>query len=338
MVTLTRRQALGVIAATGAVSVVGVGSRGRAWASTCTATVDKTEGPFFVDELLDRSDIRVDPSDGSTQPGVPLRLTVNVLRSDADCAPAPGVQIDVWHANAAGLYSDEASNGTSGRMFLRGYQVSDDAGTVTFTTIYPGWYSGRTVHIHVKARVFSGDQATYEFTSQLFFDDAVTAEVVAQTPYASRGAPDTTNAADSIYGGTTALLVPLTADGNGGYAGTFDLDVAGLPATTAGGSCTDLAACHAAVAAALPDASAAADRKSRRVARRLAHLDARVSSALDRGGSASRAKQARLYAKARAALERIVTVATAADAAGTLGASLSSLQSAVSALLASLPA
>src|SRR5262245_27109906 len=99
MVRLTRRQALGVLGAAGAVSFVRFGSGARALAATCTTTVDKTEGPFFVDELLQRSDIRVDPSDGSTQAGVPLRLTINVLRTDADCAAAPGVQIDLWHAS-----------------------------------------------------------------------------------------------------------------------------------------------------------------------------------------------------------------------------------------------
>jgi protocatechuate 3,4-dioxygenase beta subunit len=337
MMTLTRRQALGVLGVAGAASFVRLGSGARALAATCTATLDKTEGPFFVDELLQRSDIRVDPSDGSTQPGVPLRLTINVLRSDADCAAASGVQIDVWHANADGLYSDEASNGTSGQMFLRGYQVSDAAGAVTFTTIYPGWYTGRTVHIHLKARVFSGGQPTYEFTSQLFFDDAVSNQVFAQAPYASRGAQDTTNAEDSIYGGTSALLVPLTSDGSGGYTGTFDLGLAGLPATT-GGSCSDLATCRAAVTAALPDPTTAADRKARRVARRLVRLDARANAALDRAGSASGTKQSRPYAKARATLERVVTIATAADAEGNLDVDLATLEDAVTALLALVPA
>jgi len=333
---LTRRQALRVLGAAGAASLAALGSRGRALAATCAAAADKTEGPFFVDEMLRRSDIRVDPSDGSTQEGVPLGLTINVLRSDAECAPASGVQIDLWHANAAGLYSDEASNGTSGRKYLRGHQVSDAAGTVAFTTVYPGWYPGRTVHVHLKARVFSGSEATYEFTTQLFFDDAVSAEVFAQPPYASRGAQDTTNAQDAIYGGTTALLVPLTAVG-GGYTGTFDLGLAGLPGT-GGGSCADVATCRAALAAALPDPSAATDRKARRVARRLARLDARAGRSLDRAVSASGARRRRLYGRARAALERLLTVATAADAAGTLGVSLANLSTAVAGLLASLPA
>ncbi len=336
--TLTRRQALGVLGAAGAVSFVGLGSRTRALAATCTATVDKVEGPFFVDELLDRSDIRVDPSDGSTQPGVPLELTINVARSDADCAPASGVQIDLWHASASGLYSDEASNGTAGQMFLRGYQVSDAAGAVTFTTVYPGWYSGRTIHIHLKARVFSGGQSTYELTSQLFFDETVNDAVMAQSPYDSRGTRDTSNAGDSIYGGTTALRVPVTADGSGGYTGTFALNLEGVPATSTGGSCTDLSTCRAAVTAALPDPSTAADRKTRRVARRLVRLDGRASTALDRAGAASGTKQARLYAKGRAILGRLVDAATAAEADGNLDVSLAPLTAAVTSLLALLPA
>jgi protocatechuate 3,4-dioxygenase beta subunit len=217
MVTLTRRQALGVLGAAGAVSFVGLGSRSRALAATCTATVDKTEGPFFVDELLNRSDIRVDPSDGSTQAGVPLELTINVVRSDADCAPAAGVQIDLWHTNASGLYSDEASNGTAGQMFLRGYQVSDPAGAVTFTTVYPGWYSGRTIHIHLKARVFSAGSRRTSSRTQLFFDETVNDQSW-RAPYSRGARDDERRRLDLRY---DRALVPAAA-GSGGYAGTFD--------------------------------------------------------------------------------------------------------------------
>src|SRR5258705_1282 len=107
---LTRRQALGLFGAAGAVSLVEL--RGaRAWAAACSAAPAETEGPYFVDELLERSDIRVDPSDGSVEPGVLLRLDLTVVQADADCAPAAGVQVDVWHCSAGGVYSDEAANG-----------------------------------------------------------------------------------------------------------------------------------------------------------------------------------------------------------------------------------
>src|SRR5439155_24394219 len=125
------------IGAAGAMSFVGLGSGTRSWAASCAVTPAETEGSYWVDELLPRSDITVDPSDGSVRPGVPLRLNINVLRADAGCAPAAGVQVDVWHCDAGGLYSDEAANGTVGRKFLRGYQITDVSGVVRFTTIYP---------------------------------------------------------------------------------------------------------------------------------------------------------------------------------------------------------
>jgi protocatechuate 3,4-dioxygenase beta subunit len=113
-------------------------------AVSCILTPAKTEGPYFVDEKLKRSDIRVDPVDGSVQPAVRLALTFVVVSADGDCAPVSGAQVDVWHANHSGLYSDEAQNGTTGHKYLRGYQVTGDDGKAEFVTVFPGWYSGRT--------------------------------------------------------------------------------------------------------------------------------------------------------------------------------------------------
>src|SRR5262249_49294581 len=146
---------------------------------------------------------------------------LNVLRADDGCTPASGVQVDIWHCDAGGLYSDEAANGTVGRKFLRGYQITDTSGAVHFTTIYPGWYSGRTIHIHFRIRTFSGSTTTTNFTSQLFFDEAVNEQVLARAPYNSRGARDTTNAGDMIYTPSTRLVLSL--DGSGGYIGVFDV-------------------------------------------------------------------------------------------------------------------
>src|SRR5438477_2608612 len=164
MSVLTRRQALGVIGAAGAASLVALDRARRAWAASCALTPEETEGPYWVEEGLDRSDITVDPSDGSVRPGVPLQLNLNVLRADASCAPAAGARVDVWHCDAGGLYSDEAANGTVGKRFLRGYQTTDANGAVRFTTIYPGWYSGRTIHIHFRVRTFDGATTTTNFT------------------------------------------------------------------------------------------------------------------------------------------------------------------------------
>ena len=157
----------------------------RAEARSSEPTRSQTDEP--VDEKLNRSDIRSDPSDGSVQPGTPVSLTMVVVRADGSCAPVSGAIVDIWHANAAGKYSDISSEGTSGKKYLRGLQASDANGQAKFTTIFPGWYQGRAVHIHFKVRVFNGSSETYEFTSQLFFDPSTASAVYGTGVYASRG-------------------------------------------------------------------------------------------------------------------------------------------------------
>jgi protocatechuate 3,4-dioxygenase beta subunit len=101
--------------------------------------------------------------------------------------------VDIWHCDAFGVYSDAVDPGfnTVGQKFLHGYQITDNNGSVELTTIYPGWYAGRTVHIHFKVRLFAGTTQTYSFTSQLYFDDTFTDQVFAtQAPYNTRGAHD----------------------------------------------------------------------------------------------------------------------------------------------------
>jgi protocatechuate 3,4-dioxygenase beta subunit len=223
---LSRRQLLGLLGAVGALRLLGCGGENESDADplACEVKPEQTEGPYFVDELLNRSDIRSDPTDQTVKPGVPLRLLLNVSRVDGgSCSPLSGAFVDVWHCDALGVYSDVAGSATAGKQHLRGYQVTDANGRVEFLTIYPGWYSGRTVHIHFKIRLFSGSQTTYEFTSQLYFDPAVTTQVHTQAPYNARGQADTENDEDSIYaGGGAELLLQLTQDGDG-YVGTVDV-------------------------------------------------------------------------------------------------------------------
>ena len=177
----------------------------------CVVRPELTEGPFFVDEKLDRSDIRSDPSGGNDADGVPLELTFVVSQvGSAGCTPLVGATVDVWHCDAQGRYSDEEQNGTVGQRFLRGYQTTDRRGHATFTTIYPGWYQGRTVHIHFKIRTADG----HDFTSQLFFDDSVTDEVFAKSPYKEKGERDVRNPDDAIFGQSGGQLT-LEARTNG---------------------------------------------------------------------------------------------------------------------------
>ena len=195
--------------------------------SSCILTASLTEGPFFVDEKLNRSDIRTDPATGAVSAGTPLALTFNVQRVASNaCTPLTGAYLDVWHCDAAGVYSDVSG---STRKFLRGYQITDANGSAAFQTVYPGWYGGRAVHIHFKLRLYAGSTRTYEFTSQFFFDDTFTDSVYTQSPYSSRGSRSTRNANDGIYNSLSTTdksgLTLQTSKTSDGYAGVIDLGV-----------------------------------------------------------------------------------------------------------------
>jgi protocatechuate 3,4-dioxygenase beta subunit len=197
--------------------------------SSCVVTAALTEGPYFVDEKLNRSDIRSDPTTGAVSAGVPLELTFNVSRFASNaCTPLTGAYLDVWHCDSAGTYSDVSGSGSS-RKFLRGYQITDANGVARFVTVYPGWYQGRAVHVHFKLRLFAGTAKTYEFTSQFFFDETLTDTVHALSPYSSKGRRDTINTRDGIYNSLTAaerVALTLAASPSGsGYAGIINLGV-----------------------------------------------------------------------------------------------------------------
>jgi protocatechuate 3,4-dioxygenase beta subunit len=221
---ITRRGSLAklggiVVAAAGGSALLGAsraegGNRAiESGAVQCVLTPELTEGPYYISGEKLRRDIR------EGHPGTPLTLRLTVLNA-ATCKPLKGAAVDIWHADAAGNYSGFGSDASS-RTFLRGIQKTDKNGLAVFTTIYPGWYQGRAVHIHVKVHV----AGSVVHTGQVFFPDALTREVYKAKPYAARGNPTTTNAQDSIYvnGGKRGLLA-LKKSG-AGYVGAIAMGV-----------------------------------------------------------------------------------------------------------------
>ena len=191
---------------------------------SCVVVPELTEGPYYVSENLDRSDIRIDTADGSVSEGAVLTLDWVVLQVDGSaCIPLEGVLVDVWHCDALGNYSDVG--GEQGHDYLRGYQETDASGKARIVTVYPGWYQGRAVHIHFKIRTEAAAASGLEFTSQLFFDDALSAQVYASGVYASKGTPDQPNASDGIYQQSQGMtLLDVAKDGDG-YKATFEIAV-----------------------------------------------------------------------------------------------------------------
>ena len=207
---------------------------GAAATPACVVRPELTVGPYFVDKQLNRSDIRANTANGAIAAGVPLDLTFNVSEiSGGQCRSLAGAMVDVWHCDATGVYSavNDPMLGASseGKNFLRGYQLTSADGTARFTTIYPGWYRGRTVHIHFKIRAPGAAAAAgqtnnvYEFTSQLFFDEALSDRVFASAPYAGKGKRDTTNASDQIFQQSNGQLLLAVAPAGSGYRAAFDI-------------------------------------------------------------------------------------------------------------------
>ncbi|WP_165977286.1 intradiol ring-cleavage dioxygenase [Nonomuraea diastatica] len=195
-----------------------------AGAGTCTLTPSATQGPFYFDAGRIRSDIR------EGKPGVRLRLGIRVQDSTA-CRPVRDAVVEIWHCDAAGLYSGaekESKGGSLGKplmtdmtptddkRYLRGAQVTNPDGIVQFTTIWPGWYPGRTVHIHVMVHV--SDKRV--LCTQLMFDESRNAEVLARPPYSAHPGRDTVNEKDEDY--RDGMLTTVVEDGDG-YLGAIVL-------------------------------------------------------------------------------------------------------------------
>jgi protocatechuate 3,4-dioxygenase beta subunit len=183
-------------------------------AVACVLAPEMTDGPYY----LPGEKVRRTISEGL--PGARLNLRLTVVDAAA-CKPVKGAAVDIWHCSAGGKYSGEESNDTAGLTFLRGIQRTDAKGLALFTTVYPGWYPGRAVHIHVK--VHAGGDVVH--TGQLFFRDAFTDAVYRRAPYSGRGTRDMRNGDDSIYrdGGNRSLLRMRTS--GKGYSGSITMGV-----------------------------------------------------------------------------------------------------------------
>ena len=193
----------------------GVGPAGVAsGAVTCVLTPEQTEGPYYISGEKLRRNI----TEG--KPGAPLTLRAMVVDAST-CKPIKGATVDIWHADASGVYSG-FGQGAGNRTFLRGVQKTDAKGVATFQTLYPGWYPGRTVHIHVK--VYLGGNVVH--TGQLYFRDSMTDSVYRKVPYSSRPNRDTRNAVDSVYrNGGKSSVVSVRKTSAGKYVGKITMGV-----------------------------------------------------------------------------------------------------------------
>jgi len=169
---------------------------GSGGGAACVVYPSQTLGPCYAQMPATRADI----SDGIG--GLPLRLSFLVVRSNA-CMPVPDASIDIWHSGSDGIYSAYATGticnpgmqDVRAKTFCRGVQATDANGRADFSSVFPGWYRGRTIHIHFTLRVAGREYVT----SQIYFEDALTDEILAQGDYKARGKRDTTNATDTLF-------------------------------------------------------------------------------------------------------------------------------------------
>jgi len=212
---VTRRAWLSSAAVT-ALGLAGLKAARESDAATvsCILTPEQTEGPYYIAGEKLRRNI----TDG--RPGTPLVLRAFVVDATT-CRPIRNAAVDIWHADAGGVYSG-FGDGASSRTFMRGIQRTNAKGLAQFRTVYPGWYQGRTVHIHVKVHV--GGSVVH--TGQLYFPDSVTDAVYGRAPYSSRPNRDVRNATDSVYrNGGSKSVVKLKRNSAGVYVATITMGV-----------------------------------------------------------------------------------------------------------------
>ncbi|MBV6477814.1 MAG: hypothetical protein HGGPFJEG_00558 [Ignavibacteria bacterium] len=189
----------------------------------CWLTPQLTEGPYYFNANLNRSDVRYNTSNNFFHDGIRLNMNITVI--DYDCNPVPGVIVDIWHTNIDGVYSgyNQPGGNYTGHNFMRGFQTTNQDGVASFITSYPGWYPGRATHVHFKVRLSSSTI----ITSQYCFLDSVNNAVYATPLYSGRGPNPTTNAMDSIFHNADPPYLRMTAEPNtsGGYDGTYIIGI-----------------------------------------------------------------------------------------------------------------
>jgi protocatechuate 3,4-dioxygenase beta subunit len=180
----------------------------------CGVTPQETAGPFPSLQQFFRSDIR------EGKPGSVLALTILVVNAANGCAPVSGANVEIWHVDAAGNYSEYGTQ--TAETYLRGIQTTSPAGTVVFTTIYPGWYQGRATHIHVEVKVGGVSRKV----TQIAFPESINAVVHRSGVYASRGANPMSNASDGIFADSlSSEIITPTGEPAAGYAATFQVGI-----------------------------------------------------------------------------------------------------------------
>jgi protocatechuate 3,4-dioxygenase beta subunit len=201
--------------------------------TTCSQGISTTEGPYsggwYNGISTARRHTRGHDHRHSSNgyQGVPLTLSFAVYTYAANgCSPLQNARVDIWHCDAQGIYSEEVSQNEttldySKDNFQRGYQLTDASGLVSFTTIFPGWYTGRTTHIHIRIRTYdiSGDVAINS-TAEVFFEDALASDVYSNSNYYTRTKTRSTyNSSDSIY--NAQLLMSVSGSISAGYTNTL---------------------------------------------------------------------------------------------------------------------
>ncbi len=211
---LSRRSVL-ITAGGGLIAAYATGGKASAAAGRCVLMPQSTEGPFYVDPHLQRSDI----TEG--RPGRPLLLRLNILDAQG-CGPSAGARVDVWHCDARGGYSSfDGRGGKDSRTYLRGSQLSDGNGSVLFRTIWPGWYQGRAPHVHFKVLLRNSEV----LTAQIYFPDEINARVYADPAYRRGWSEAASNARDGIFRGAGGAGLAAISEQQGAMVATLDVGI-----------------------------------------------------------------------------------------------------------------